>query len=204
MTRSTPCYSLIILGFSLYLAACGPRYLRSGEDASFEGSAMSTRLDRHDLEKMFKRADGSLSKAGLMKHWKALNRDGQQVTLAVLSIENETSEHVDTSLMTLVKKLETNLINEGVVTVVSRSHQPELLREIKSQGSSAFDQAQVAIMGRQLGAQYLMTGKLYDIAEKSSNGRRVQYFLFMQVIEVETGAIRWQIEVDALKGLTAG
>ena len=106
--------------------------------------------------------------------------------------------------MTLVKKLETSLINDGIVTVISRSQQPSLIRELRAQGGKEFDQAQVAAMGRQLGAKYLLTGKLYDIAEKSAKGRRVQYFLFMQIIEVETGAIRWQIEVDTLKGLTAG
>ena len=76
--------------------------------------------------------------------------------------------------------METTLINDGVVTVLSRSNQPELLKELKKQGQAAFDQARIAIMGRQLGAQYLLTGKLYDITEKSLNGRRVQYFLFMQ------------------------
>jgi penicillin-binding protein activator len=198
---------LVFVSITLIMAShfgCGPRYLRSGESSDFEEAAMSTRLDRKDLESMFKEATQSLSKAGLMRHWKALSRDGQLATLAVLSIENETSEHVETSMMTLVKKLETTLINDGVVTVLSRSNQPELLRELKTQGSSAFDQARIAVMGRQLGAQYLLTGKLYDITEKSLKGRRVQYFLFMQVIEVETGAIRWQMEVERLKGLTAG
>ena len=202
MTRTI--ISLILLTLCIDLSGCGPRYLRSGEDRSFEDAAMSTRLDRRDLEVMFKRATAALDKGGLMRHWKALNRDGQQATLAVLSIENETSEHVDTSLMTLVKKLETSLINDGIVTVISRSQQPSLIRELRAQGGKEFDQAQVAAMGRQLGAKYLLTGKLYDIAEKSAKGRRVQYFLFMQIIEVETGAIRWQIEVDTLKGLTAG
>lgn len=196
--------TLALFSLCLEFSACGPRYIRSGEDNSFEEAAMSTRLDRRDLEGMFKRATAALDKGGLMRHWKAMSRDGQQSTLAVLSIENETSEHVDTSLMTLVKKLETSLINDGVVTVISKSHQPNLLRELRTQGGKEFDQAQVAVMGRQLGAQYLLTGKLYDIAEKSEKGRRVQYFLFMQIIEVETGAIRWQIEVDTLKGLTAG
>lgn len=196
-------HSLLVVALSTQYA-CGPRYLRSGESSDFENAAMSTRLDRKDLESMFKEATQSLSKAGLMRHWKALSRDGQQATLAVLSIANETSEHVDTSMMTLVKKMETTLINDGVVTVLSRSNQPALLKELKKQGQTAFDQARIAVMGRQLGAQYLLTGKLYDITEKSLNGRRVQYFLFMQVIEVETGAIRWQMEVERLKGVTAG
>ena len=197
---------LLIICFLVTTAyfGCGPRFLRSGDSSDFESAAMSTRLDRKDLIGMFNEASKALQEGGLMKHWRALNRDGRQATLALLSIENETSEHVDNSLRTLAKKLETQLINDGVVTVLSRSNQPELLKEIRGQEGRAFDQARVATMGRQLGAQYLLTGKVYDITEKSSEARRVQYFLFIQVIEVETGAIRWQIEVERLKGLQAG
>ena len=203
VSKYTP---LLITGLlaTLVYCGCGPRFLRSGDSSDFESAAMSTRLDRKDLSGMFNEASKALQQGGVMKHWKALNRDGRQATLALLSIENETSEHVDSSLRTLAKKLETQLINDGIVTVLSRSNQPELLKEIQNQEGQAFDQARVASMGRQLGAQYLLTGKLYDITEKNSEARRVQYFLFMQVIEVETGAIRWQIEVERLKGLQAG
>ena len=62
-------------------------------------------------------------------------------------------------------------------------------------------QQRVAKVGRQLGAQYFLTGKIYSITEKSEDSGRVQYFLFMQIIEVETGAIRWQKESKALKGI---
>ena len=203
VSKYSPLLITSLLATFVY-CGCGPRFLRSGDSSDFESAAMSTRLDRKDLSGMFNEASKALQQGGLMKHWKALNRDGRQATLALLSIENETSEHVDSSLRTLAKKLETQLINDGIITVLSRSNQPELLKEIQNQEGQAFDQARVASMGRQLGAQYLLTGKLYDITEKNSEARRVQYFLFMQVIEVETGAIRWQIEVERLKGLQAG
>ena len=37
--------------------------------------------------------------------------------------------------------------------------------------------------------------------ERTEDARRVQYFFFMQVIEVETGAIRWQHKAYATKML---
>ena len=58
-----------------------------------------------------------------------------------------------------------------------------------------------AQLGKQLGVSYFITGKVYDSAEKSGSERRIQYFLFMQAIEVETGAIRWQSEANLTKGL---
>ncbi|MBM4292746.1 MAG: penicillin-binding protein activator LpoB, partial [Deltaproteobacteria bacterium] len=189
---------------ALALSACGPAYVRSGEDSDFEGAAMSTRLDKTDLERLFKGCSTDLFRSGLMKHWRALKRDGREGVLAVLPIVNETSEHIDGALQALLKKLETQLINEGDVAVVSRADQPLLLRELKTQQGDAFDPLRVAELGQQLGAQYLLTGRVYDITEKGDEGRRVQYFLFMQVVEVATGRVRWQISEETLKGLVGG
>ena len=194
----------LIFSQAILLAACGPQFVRSGDDSDFERSAMSTRLDREDLKKLFAECTKSLHSGGLMKSWKGLKRDGQQATLAVLPIVNETSEHIDGALQALLKKLETDLINEDIVAVISRVDQPTLLNELKAQQGSAFDPLKVAQMGRQLGAQYFLTGRVYDVAEKGAKGRRVQYFLFMQVIEVETGRIRWQMSSETLKGLIKG
>ena len=193
-----------ILSLGLTLFACGPQFVRAGEDSDFERSAMSTRLDREDLKKLFAECTKSLNSGGLMKSWKGLKRDGQQATLAVLPIVNETSEHIDGALQALLKKLETDLINEDTVAVISRVNQPALLSELRAQQGAAFDKLKVAQLGRQLGAQYFLTGRVYDIAEKGAKGRRVQYFLFMQVLEVETGRIRWQMSSETLKGLIKG
>ena len=97
--------------------------------------------------------------------------------------------------------METKLINGGFVTMVDRARQNELIAEVQRQQSGAFDETQTAQIGRQLGAKYFLTGKVYDSAEKTGKERRVQYFLFMKIVEVETGAIRWQNEANLTKGL---
>ena len=101
----------------------------------------------------------------------------------------------------MLSKFETRLVNSGYVTVVSHENQRGLVEELKKQQSAAFDPDKASQLGRQLGVQYFITGKVYDAAEKSGNERRVQYFMFMQALEVETGAIRWQNEANLTKGL---
>jgi len=39
--------------------------------------------------------------------------------------------------------------------------------------------------------KYFVTGNVATNTERDTDARRVQYFFFMQVIEVETGAIKW-------------
>jgi penicillin-binding protein activator len=205
LSRQASLTSLLLsAAFGLSLIACGPQFVRSGEDKDFERAAMSTRLDKEDLKRLFNDCAKSLETSGIMKTWRSRKRDGRQATLAVLPVVNETSEHIDGALQTLLKKLETDLINADDVAVVSKVDQPMLLDELRAQQGASFDPLKVAEMGRQLGSQFFLTGRVYDIAEKGAEGRRVQYFLFMQVIEVETGRVRWQISAEALKGLVKG
>jgi PBP1b-binding outer membrane lipoprotein LpoB len=64
-----------------------------------------------------------------------------------------------------------------------------------------FNPAHVTQYGKQLGAKYFITGKVSASDERSDGERRVQYFFFMQVLEVETGIIRWQHKAYITKAL---
>ena len=79
-----------------------------------------------------------------------------------------------------------------VVTVVSRERQNEIIADVEGQQHPVFNPANVTRYGRQMGARYYLTGKVQSSDERLNDERRVQYFLFMQVIELETGAIKWQ------------
>ena len=49
--------------------------------------------------------------------------------------------------------------------------------------------------------QYFFTGKISSVDEKLSGLRRIQYSLFLQVIEIETGIIEFQNEVTRSKAI---
>jgi uncharacterized protein (TIGR02722 family) len=193
--------SLLALLIAFSISACGPSYVRSGENEDFEQNAMSTKLDKMDLQKLFDANLKSLLKHKIVKTWKDKNRDGQDVTLAIFDITNNTSEKIGSSLSTLLGKFETQLINEGEVVVIDKKRQESLIQEIIAQQGGAFDSQKAAQYGKQLGVQYVLTGKIESVTEKNEDGKRVQYTLFMQLIEVETSAIRWQSESEAMKGI---
>lgn len=186
--------------FALVLLACGgdPAFVRGDEHPELDEYAMSTGLDKRDLEKLFKANSKSLLESGVVKRWAKAEKPP---TLAIFPVTNETSEHIDSQLQALLSKFETDLINSGNATVISYERQRGLVEELKKQQSAAFNPAEAAKLGRQLGAKFFVTGKVYDSAEKSGDERRVQYFLFMQVVEIETGVIRWQNEANLTKGL---
>lgn len=189
--------ALILLSASFVLASCGqPQVVRDTEAPEVDDYALSLRLDRKDLERLYDENAALMLKSRVVTDW---GRAPGPPVVAVFPMRNETSEHIDGALDTLLSKIETHLVNNARVDVVSYENQPDLIAEVKAQQSAAYDPNRLATFGRQLGAQFFVTGKVYDVAEMSGDERRVQYFMFMQVIDVSTGAIKFQNESNLTK-----
>jgi uncharacterized protein (TIGR02722 family) len=197
MTRITALAS-ILAAAGIWAAGCGPTYVRGEDVADLDDYAMSTGLDKRDLEKLFDENIASFLGSAVVEKWKA---EPEPPVVSIFPVANETSEHLRDQLDALLSKVETKIINSGVATVVDHGRQDALIDEVVKQQGGAFDEAKSAQVGRQLGARFFLTGKVYDAAERSDDERRVQYFLFMKVVEVETGVVRWQNEANLTKGL---
>lgn len=191
-----------ILSFFLivFISACGqPQYVRDTEAPEVDDYALSLRFDKRDLERLYDENADRLLRSKIANAWERQSRSGPQPTVAVFPMRNETSEHIDQSLDTLLSKIETDLVNGVDVAVVSHENQPDLIAEVKRQQSDAYDPVRLARYGKQLGAQYFVTGKVYDVAEYAGDERRVQYFMFIQVLNVETSQIEFQSESNLTK-----
>jgi len=186
----------------LVFAGCAPKATRGGEGTArpdLDRPAMSVTLDRDDITYLV--AD-YLEKLEASPFWQqAIKGASQAPIVAIWPIQNATTQHLDDQMLTLLSSIETSLVNTGAVRVVARTRQEELAREIGVQQDRIFDATSAQRLGRQLGAQYFFTGKITSVDERLSNKRRVQYTLFMQVIEIETGLIRFQNEVARSKAL---
>ncbi len=186
----------------LLVGGCAPKAMRGGEGTAnpdLDRPAMSVTLDRDDITYLV--AD-YLEKLESSYFWQQeIKGAARPPVIAIWPIENATTQHLDDQMLTLLSSIETALVNTGAVRVVARSRQEELANEIGLQHDAMFDPASAQRIGRQLGAQYFFTGKITSVDERLSRKRRVQYTLFLQVIEVETGLIRFQNEVARSKAL---
>jgi len=191
----------LLLVAAVGAAACGGQYARGSENPSLDEMTMSLRLDRKDLEGLYDQNFEKLMESSILEQWKKTANGGKPPVVAVFPIRNETSEHIRGSLDALLSKFQTDLVNGSPVDVVAKDQQDELVEEIKRQQAAAFDPKRLAKYGRQLGAQYYVTGKVYDVAERTEGERRVQYFMFLQVLDVETGSIEFQAESKVTKAL---
>jgi len=181
--------SLASLTFALGATACGKEYVRGSNDPSIDNPAMSTGLDKEDIQRMLSENLNNLRNAPVMSLW----RDNRgKDTIAIFPFQNATSEHIDSQLAAALSETETWLVESGTVTVISRERQKEMIAEVEGQQNAVFNPANVAKYGRQMGAKYFITGKVQAADERTDDARRVQYFLFMQVVEIETSVVRWQ------------
>lgn len=179
------------------LGCSTPRAVRGEDVEGLDDQAMSTGLDQRDLQKLLHENLTALEKAPVVQRWEK----EEQPQLAVLPFRNETSEHIDDALDALISDVETNLINAGHVSVISLENQASLVAEIKKQQGDAFDQGKAASYGRQIGVKYIITGKVYTTDEKFQKERRVQYYFFFQVLDVETGQILFQNKANLTKAI---
>jgi uncharacterized protein (TIGR02722 family) len=183
------------------LGACssGPRAVRGTDEPGLDYHAMSTGLDKRDLQGMMSEIMQVMRTSAVVQRWTAENRPG----VSVLPIQNQTTEHIDSALNALISDIETELINWGAVKVISLQQQQAMLTEIRKQYSSqnGFDQTQIAHWGQQIGSRYFVTGKVYTTDERVEDQRRVQYYLFLQVLSVETGEILFQHKTARTKAM---
>lgn len=197
MTRRYGVLSAVLM--LLVLGCGGPKAVRGSDTPGLDYAAMGTGLDRRDLSQMLRENMDAMKNSRAYQVWASEDRP----PVSVLPIQNETSEHIDSALGALITEIETQLINTAPVRVVSMESQKQLMEEIQRQQHSqgAFDTSQVASWGKQLGARYVITGKVYATDERAPNARRVQYYLFIRVVSVETGEVLFQNQAAVTKAI---
>ncbi len=180
------------------MAGCGPKYVRDTQDPTLNDSTMSTGLDKRDLDRLLHENLESFRASAPAQAWLA---EKSKPTAAIYPFSNETSEHIDSQLKALLSDIETYLIKSGVVSVVSVERQQQMIADLERQHGGGFDPRNIAEYNKQLGAKYYFTGKVMTADERNDEGRRVQYFMFMQLIDVATSQVLWQEKSAVTKAL---
>jgi len=186
-----------LVPLTLAVSACGPKAVRGSETPGLDDEAMSTGLDKADLQRMMTDNMKIMRNSAVVQRWMQEGRP----SVAVLPMRNETSEHIDSALNALISDIETELINWGAVQVISLANQQNMMEEIRRQYGEGFDQTKIAHWGKQIGARYFVTGKVFTTDERVEDQRRVQYYLFLQVLNVETGEILFQNKTNTTKAM---
>jgi hypothetical protein len=180
----------------LVLPACGPTFTRGSDKPQIDDPALSTRLDRRDLELALAQWEVAFRQSPFVE-----SLGLKQPSIAILRINNDTTEHIGDALSNLLNSMETKLVESGLWTVVDHStlsrdaNMAERLRQL----GDTVDPATRVALGKEYGIHYFINGRVGDTAEKTGDTRRVQYYLFLRVTDVATNVIKFQKQVDITK-----
>jgi PBP1b-binding outer membrane lipoprotein LpoB len=183
------------------MAGCAPQYVRGTDDPSVDRAAMSTGLDKDDIERSLQTLLNQMRDAQIMTEWRVKAGQGDRQTIAVAPFINETDEHIDPQLDTMLSDTESWMVNSQIARVVSQERQAEMIRQVEGAQHPVFDPRHIPQYGKQLGVKFFITGKVGAADERTDDARRVQYFIFMQVIDAETSEIRWQQKAYVTKAI---
>ena len=114
---------------------------------------------------------------------------GGKPVVIVGGIRNKSMEHI--AVATFISDIERAFINSGKVrTVSSASERSEIREERADQGEFAAIET-IKRMGRELGADYMMTGEINTIEDREGNEQVVFYQTDLTLTNIETNEKIW-------------
>lgn len=120
---------------------------------------------------------------------KATLRLGKEPTVIVGTVTNDSMEHINTNAF--VEEMQRALINSGKVAfVASKDERGEVRQERLEQDEFASEETRKAF-GREVGADYMLSGVLNSIVDSQSKEAVVFYQVNMKLIDIETNQIVW-------------
>jgi uncharacterized protein (TIGR02722 family) len=112
------------------------------------------------------------------------------ITIDVYKMQNNTDEHIDTQVIT--DSIKTAIIKSGKARFIDTRLRKVLQQELDFQNKNLYsDKVKAKIIGRQIGADYLLVGKVSSI--KQRNVQRIDYYyvVTLELVNVENGTVDW-------------
>lgn len=131
--------------------------------------------------------DSSLSKPWL-REFKS-NSGGKKPVVVVSEMDNRTDEHIDTRGLT--EAIRSELINSRKVRFLNAARRKKILEEIQYQQSGAVAKSSRKSMGKQIGADYIISGAISSIVSQQGDYKTVTYRVDMNITNIETSEIEW-------------
>lgn len=126
-----------------------------------------------------------------MTHDGWMRQHTQRPVLILGTVRNETSDYLDSKLFT--KQIERALINSGRVRIVAARDERGEIRDERRQGLDWSSPETVKRQAHELGADFMMIGRVGENIERSRDGRQriVYYQVNLEIIDLESNEKVW-------------
>ena len=121
------------------------------------------------------------------------------IIIDIRKVSNKTDEHIDTQAIT--DSIKNAIIKSKRAKFIDSSLRKELQEELDFQNKSLYsDKRGAKKIGKQIGADYFLVGKISAIKQRNSHISDYYYIITLELVNVETGITDW-IDEKKLKKL---
>ncbi len=180
-------YSVISMAFislALALTACGPKAFVKGQyDDPEKENLMDDQWSETDMQKTVE------SMVASMVSHPAIAAARTPPLIMVTQLQNKTSEHIDTqSVMDMVR---VDLTKTGKVAFVDKEARGDVADEYNYQNSGMVSGETKKGPGGQMGADYIVNGRLDSIVKEVGKDKTVYYKITLNLTNLKTNVIAW-------------
>lgn len=183
---------LLLSLIALSLVACGPKAFVKGEyEDTQKENLMNDKWSETDMQVVVKDMVASL-----IKH-KSISAAQKMPIVMVTNLQNKTSEHIDTqSIMDMVR---VELTNSGSVAFVDKEARGDISAEYDYQNSGMVSEESKKTAGGQVGADYIVNGRLDSIVQEVGKDKTVYYKITLNLTNLKTGLVTWTNQKEIRK-----
>jgi len=122
---------------------------------------------------------------------------GRTPTVLVGSFRNESSEHIDTSIIS--STMEVTIFNSGKMDFVAGGKTRDELRAERQDQQSNASENTASGLANETGADFMLFGTVRAIVDKAGNETVRTYFVTAEMTNVETNARMWMGQNNEIK-----
>lgn len=177
-------FSIVLAISALGLTACGPKAFVKGQyDDVNKENLMDDQWSETDMQVTVKSMVDSL-----VTH-PSINNAKVTPVVMVTNLQNKTSEHIDTqSIMDMVR---VELTKSGKVSFIDKEARQDIADEYNYQDSGMVNNTTKKGPGGQVGADFIVNGRLDSIVKEVGKDKTVYYKITLNMTNLKTSVITW-------------
>lgn len=184
---------LLLIPLAVLFTSCGSKQFTQGKyDDMSEERHLDDKFNETDMRQIAETMVQSLTESVVVKEAK------KKPVVLVTMVKNRSQEHIDMKSMT--DKIRVALIKSGRFRFTEKEVRGELAEEMEYQGQSGYvDPATARQKGKQIGANYFLTGEITDRVQEVGNKKYIYYKCTFNLVDIQTGLIDWTDEKEMRK-----
>lgn len=168
----------------LAITNCGPKAFVKGQyDDVNRENLLNDQWSETDMQKAVQDLVSSLMQAP------SITQAKKMPVVMVTNLQNKTSEHIDTqSIMDMVR---VELMKSGKVGFIDKEARQDISDEYNYQNSGMVTEESKKGPGGQIGADYIINGRLDSIVQEVGKDKSVYYKLTLNLTNLKSSMITW-------------